>query len=258
MQGRNSHYFVNKRQRATNAQLHTEQMQQKYSDEIEKAVFGSHIFNRPSENSFKRKELVPEDGCITNIEVVDMDSVSAIFKYGNWPEMNPIVLNFASYTNPGGMFIQGSSAQEESLCHSSYLYNILSANRFVRLYEWNRRNKNRGLYINRAIYTHDVRFFSDDGNSTKCSVITCAAPNWSVAMKYNNFTKDENLDTLISRIDMILHIAADAYGENLILGAYGCGVFAQDPTDVAAAFKYFLDGKYKNIFKQVIFCHSTQ
>ena len=36
-------------------------------------------------------------------------------------------LNFASYKNPGGKFMDGSSAQEECLCHESILYEVLSA-----------------------------------------------------------------------------------------------------------------------------------
>lgn len=258
MQGRNSHYFVNKRQRAIAAQLHTEEMTRDYSEEIQIATQYSHIFNNPSNDSFSRKYFTPMEGDTTTIEVVDSDSVSAIFKYCEYAE-HPCVLNFASYTNPGGMFIKGSSAQEESLCHASYLYNILSNDRFKGYYEWNARHKNRGMYLNRAIYTPKVRFF-DKGRvsggttvSLMCNVITCAAPNWSVSMKYGNFTEDENEKALEERINLVLRIAANYYTDVLILGAFGCGVFAQNPDTVASIFRWYLTHDYAGLFKHVIF-----
>ena len=91
------------------------------------------------------------------IEVVDMDSVSAIFQYA---ENNTAVLNFASYKNPGGMFVNGSKAQEECLCHESFLYNVLKENQ--NYYNWNNQHKNRALYLNRALYSPNIKFFHED------------------------------------------------------------------------------------------------
>ena len=48
-------------------------------------------------------------------------------------------------------------------------------------------------------------------------------------------------------------IAANFYFNTLILGAFGCGVFGQDASDVATIFKNWLTGKYKNVFRHVIF-----
>lgn len=254
MQGRNSHYFVNKRQRAIAAQLHTEEMQRDYATEIEQAIRSSYIYDRPNDGQFSRKYFKAEDGApSTKIEVVNTDSVSAIFQYCK-DAVHPCVLNFASYTNPGGMFIKGSSAQEESLCHASYLYNVLSSDRFKGYYEWNGRHKNRGMYLDRAIYTPGIRFFDSTKKDTMlCNVITCAAPNWSVSMKYANFTEDENDEALDGRIRMILQIAANYYTDTLILGAFGCGVFAQNPERVASIFSWYLHEEYDGIFKHVIF-----
>ena len=40
--------------------------------------------------------------------------------------------------------------------------------------------------------------------------------------------------------------------DTLILGAFGCGVFGQDPIEVATIFKEYL-GKYPFVFDKVIF-----
>lgn len=40
---------------------------------------------------------------------------------------------------------------------------------------------------------------------------------------------------------------------HLVLGAWGCGVFRNDPRRVAAVFKALLEGLFKNVFAQVTF-----
>ena len=57
-----------------------------------------------------------------------------------------------------------------------------------------------------------------------CDVITCAAPNKTAALKYKRANSEEITDALISRIDHILAVAYDQKVDNLILGAFGCGV----------------------------------
>ena len=66
---------------------------------------------------------------------------------------------------------------------------------------------NLGLYLNRAIYTPNVRF-ERDGQVEYCDVITCAAPNYSVGKKYGNVDSATNSKYLDSRIKFVLSIAA--------------------------------------------------
>lgn len=258
---RNSHYFVDKDMRAKQARIHTERMDKEYYSEICESIRYSICYTGVDDTGFTRRKIepmTPSNG-ETTIELVDMGSIEAIFKYAK-EAVNPGILNFASYTNPGGMFMKGSSAQEECLCHASYLYNVLSSSKLHDYYSWNFSHKNRGMYLDRAIYTPRVRFFDytnqgKDGqfDTTTCNVVTCAAPNWSVALKYGNFSKDENSVMLTSRIDMVLRVMSNYYMDTIILGAFGCGVFAQDAIEVATIFKKLLDTKYKNVFKRVIF-----
>ena len=85
-----------------------------------------------------------------------------------------------------------------------------------------------------------------------CDVITCASPNKTASQKYCGVSDEENSKVLRDRIDFVLKIAKDNLVENLILGAGGCGVFGQDPYEVAQIFKELLTTKYK-CFDKVIF-----
>lgn len=177
------------------------------------------------------------------LKVDNIDSVSALYKYAKG---KTAVLNFASYRNPGGKFIDGSTAQEEYLCHKSVLYNVLR--NCQSFYDWNESNRNNHLYLNRAIYSENVLFFKP----IKADVITCACPNKKAARHYANVTLAENSKALYERIHFILDIAAEHKVETLILGAFGCGVFGQNPYEVAKYFKEYLEGDYK-CFNRVIF-----
>ena len=145
------------------------------------------------------------------------------------------ILNFASYKHPGGMYMEGSMAQEESLCHASNLYNILE--RFTPFYEYNNHNLNKALYTNRAIYTHNVCFKAHPPfHYATADVLTCAAPNASAYFRYNN-DFDLYMKTLYSRIIFIRDVLADHKNvEVFIAGAYGCGVFGNNPQYVRDAF----------------------
>ena len=148
------------------------------------------------------------------------------------------------------MFINGSKAQEECLCYASYLYNVLLE--FVpSFYDWNNKNKNRALYLNRGLYSPNI-MFCGDGNCVLCDVITCAAPNKSAAQRYQRVTDSENTEVLKSRIKFVLDIAKENQVDLLILVAYGCGVFGQDAKEVANIFKEYLSTTHK-CFEKVVF-----
>ena len=239
---RNAHYWENRDERKERAYLHTKNMAYVFSDHIEQCVRNTKLYD--DTNTFD--ELNPV--LTREVSVVDLDTVSAIFRYKR-KEKRTAILNFASYKNAGGMFLQGSSAQEESLCHASFLYNVLSE--FKDYYAWNDKHKNRALYENRALYSPDV-VFTNDSVGTLCDVITCAAPNKSAAQKYCHVSDEENYNALESRIRFVLHIAEKEKVDTLILGAYGAGVFGQDATEVAQIFKRLLIEEFWT-FEKIIF-----
>lgn len=261
-------YWGNKEERAQRAARHTEQMQERYQAEIEKSAARAKVYAaEPVDYVSRFSEEMEEQLNSFEILVEDMDTVTALFEY---EEGRTAVLNFASYQKPGGGFPGGSKAQEEWLCHDSFLYNVLQKHE-QDYYAWNRQHVNQSLYRDRALYTPDVRFFrapedeqehpgtinhlamydTEACDSTLCDVITCAAPNKAAAQQ-KGVSREENLRALASRIKFILDIAEEQGVETLILGAFGCGVFGQDPSETAWVFRQCLDAE-KRSFKKVIF-----
>ena len=228
----NKYYWAEKEERAKMAQAHTEHMKRCFGDAIKNSVTKSHIYGP----GMIKKVPDPTDEP-TEVILAACGSVEGIVN--SYKDGEKIaVLNFASYRNPGGMFINGSRAQEECLCHESFLYNVLV--QFPEYYEWNENHKNRALYTDRAIYSPEVLFIHD-GHTYPTDVITCAAPNLSWAIRYNNDeAKRDNHGILRNRIKFVLDIAAAQGVDTLVLGAFGCGVFKQDATEVANDFMDFL------------------
>lgn len=164
------------------------------------------------------------------IRLMDTDSVNALFAIDG----EATVLNFASYKYPGGMFLDGSTAQEEALCHKSTLFPVLSAFDGS-YYTPNRAELNRGLYTNRAILSKDILFEQPTGETKTASVLTCASPNWLTAQKYCRVSKSENNKVVRERLKWMNEVLAANEVSTFIAGAWGCGVFRQDPEFMAKA-----------------------
>lgn len=168
-------------------------------------------------------------------------------------------LNFASAKNPGGGFLSGAQAQEESLARASTLYPT-QMKFFNEMYEYNRK-RSTYLYSDRMIYSPKVCFIKDDNDllltSPYCmDILTSPAVNIG-AMIQNK--KDEEFPliekTMLNRIDKILALFYANNIDTLILGAWGCGVFRNNPEDIARYFAHFLSskGKYACAFNNIIF-----
>ena len=159
------------------------------------------------------------------------------------------VLAFASFTNPGGGYIQGYLGQEAALCADSYLYNVLDKQR--KWYGENRRrNINCELYRNRALVVPAVRF---DRNHVHAyaDVIVATAPNVKRARQEYRVSDDALLDALRDRIRFVLAICDELGREKLVLGAWGCDNNGFDAEAVAELFRKELasgDFKVKQVF----------
>lgn len=156
------------------------------------------------------------------------------------------VLNFASAKNPGGGFLNGSEAQEESLARSSALYASLQTE--PDYYEYHRSN-NDPLYTHRAIFSPGCPVFRDDGGSALreplmlVDFITCPAPNAGAVTQNKPESIDHVPEVLRQRAALVLALALHKKCDSLVLGAWGCGVFKNDPVMVAQTFADLLRGE---------------
>lgn len=183
------------------------------------------------------------------------------------------VLNFASATNPGGGVEKGASAQEECLCRVSTLYPCLADQKMrASFYTPHRKNGN-ALHNDDIIYTPNVLVIKDDNHNPlsepfSVDIISCAAPNLRERPS-NQYNTGDTIKVQISDNELLaLHekrarkifFSAIANGiEILILGAFGCGAFCNDPYIVARAYKNVLP-EFKQYFQTIefaIYCRPT-
>ncbi len=161
-------------------------------------------------------------------------------------------LNFASSVSPGGGVTRGTQAQEESLCRISTLYPALASNSAKAFYskhwEMIRAGQMRRENRDDCIYTPGVVVLCEDGGDERplpvqehytVDVITCAAPDLRQTDDGSAYApgQQELEALLVKRWRRILALAASKGAEVLILGAFGCGVFANPPRLVAKAFE---------------------
>ncbi len=167
------------------------------------------------------------------ISVTDESTLTATRRLGG----DLACLVFASARNPGGGFLNGAQAQEESLARGSALYPCMRA--AGDFYAHHRAHVEL-TYSDRVIYSPDVPVFRDDkGNLLRkpypVSFLTAAAPNLSAIAR----TQPEHVASvpaiLHRRASRVLRVAAAHGHQRLVLGAWGCGVFGNDPTTVARA-----------------------
>lgn len=167
------------------------------------------------------------------------------------------VLNFASAKNPGGGFLKGAQAQEESLARSSALYK--SQLKCREYYDFHRSEKSL-FYSNWMIYSPSCPVFKDDDGRLLeqpyfVDFITSPAPNAGMIQRNQQQLNLKIPEVLSNRTSKLLSLASECGCDALILGAWGCGVFKNDPAIVAQIFADFLlpGGQFWGKFKSVIF-----
>lgn len=183
--------------------------------------------------------------------VINGDTVETGREFACNPDKTTAILNFADALTPGGLVWVGESTQEEHICRCSNLYASLTTIKATNLYyKANAAWLPRGVYTDTVIYSKDVLFFRSGKDYRfldvpyRMDVITCPAPSCHL--------KDKNAEVIITRrIEHIIKSAVVNDVDNLILGAWGCGAFGQNPKIVAKAFQKALN-KYP-AFDNVIF-----
>ena len=208
------------------------------------------------ENEYKKIRNKKECGNLI-IEITDETTISAARRLTVSEGFDEAVcLNFASAKNPGGGFLSGSQAQEESLARSSGLYSSIS--QMKEMYDYNRGIKT-CIYSDYMIYSPKVPVFRDDYNKLldevfRISFITAPAVNAGIIREREKENIEKMHSVMINRIKKILLVAALHNNRAIVLGAYGCGVFRNKTEDVVGYFKKVLhDDGYKLLFDKIVF-----
>jgi uncharacterized protein (TIGR02452 family) len=163
-------------------------------------------------------------------------------------------LNFASARHPGGGFLSGARAQEESLARSSGLYASLI--RMREMYDYNR-GRATCLYSDYMIFSPRVPVFRDENwtlleTPFPASFITAPAVNAGAVHSHERVQIEP---IMRRRTEKVLRLAYRERQRTLVLGAWGCGVFRNDPAMVADHFAGLLrpGGLFHNVFERVVF-----
>ena len=228
------------------------------ADSVQRAREGTTLYT-PESFEQMLEDLGPtrREFC-TEFEVVNCTTLSAVRRLVEHGESSdPACLNFASAKNPGGGFLGGSQAQEESLARASSLYACIAP---VHGYYNPNRNCGTCLYTHHMIYSPKVPVFRDDDDQLLhspylASIITAPAVN-AGAVRVNTPQALPDIETkMLERIERVLALALFHGHDTIVLGAWGCGVFQNSPADVAKLFHERLcrDGRFRQAFRKVVF-----
>jgi len=187
----------------------------------------------------------------------DGQSKATSRNWGEFPFADTLCLNFASAKNLGGGFLTGAQAQEECLARGSALYSCIEP--VQKYYEVNRACGN-SLYTDHIIFSPAVPVFRDDSdrlldNPWLTSIVTAPAVNAGVLATHNPELLPSVPNVMTARIEKVLSLAVVNKCRSLILGAWGCGVFKNEPYQMANWFGEYLEpsGAFHNVFENVLF-----
>lgn len=209
--------------------------EQNYKSECDTLIKGAKFYSRPSQVP------VPKADPISNVEFRCGGSMQTAYaEAGKGGRV--AVLDFADALKPGGYPELGAFTQEENMCRCSNLFFALEAHTE---YYTHHKSVNNEVYTDGILYVPNVMMFKDDTTykripARQFDVIVCPAPSTDVPFS-----------VLSQRANCIVKLAAYKNVDTLILGAWGCGAFGQDPYTVGKAFGRALN--LYNYFDKVIF-----
>jgi uncharacterized protein (TIGR02452 family) len=226
----------------------------RFREQVEQALRGTVLY-RPGDFARLPRPEPRAGGSAPRIEVTSEKTGAAARRCVEVEGVADLVaLNFASARNPGGGFLGGAKAQEEDLARCSALYPCLLTQR--EYYDANRAESS-PLYTDHVIFSPQVPFFRDEGLTLleqpfRVSLITAPAPNAGSAERNAPHLLPRMGEVLHARALKVLQVAAHHGHRTLVLGAWGCGAFRNDPRDAADAFARALDA-FPGVFERVVF-----
>lgn len=176
-----------------------------------------------------------------DLSVINEDAIEAALQLDN-----PLVLNLASPTRPGGGVRAGALAQEEELFRRTAYHKTL--------------HLETGFYPlkdDEVIYSPNVPVVNNcnyEFNQTAKTVsfIACAGLRWPPSRNGKHYANAGDRETVRKKIKTILGVAFSKGHTNLVLGALGCGCFRSPPFETALLFKECLNA-YNSVFDKVAF-----
>ncbi|USE38231.1 TIGR02452 family protein [Endozoicomonas sp. SCSIO W0465] len=195
---------------------------------------------------------------LTDIQIMQETSLEACHRIARVNGKEHVAcLNFASAVDPGGMFRDGTNTQEDSLARASALFASLNSDTGKQMYVYNRQHHatHRGLYSDTILYSPDVPVFKDDNGNPETPYLVSFITAAAVDRPFCNGIPQETIQqTMYVRARKILSVAANNGVKHLILGAWGCGIFAHDAADIARLFADLLaEDDFKERFVSVTF-----
>jgi len=184
------------------------------------------------DNDYQFPESPTVEGKSTVVELVNRDTFVAAEVCHNQGYNNICCLNFASHKRPGGGYLGKAKAQEEDLFRRSNLPELMDTEEVRKLYP---------LTGVKAIYCPFVIGSID--NPFCVSVLSLPA-----LVRPSSHQEPE----IRAKIHRIFQIARHNRAEILIIGAWGCGVFGNDPKLIARLFKEVLLKDFRGVFKKII------
>lgn len=194
----------------------------------------------------------------TRVEVADEDTLTAAARLARCG-LDVVALNFASARNPGGGWITGAEAQEECLARSSALVAALTAPGPCAAHYAASGGARDALYTHDMIYSPAVPIFRDAASLEllprpwPLAFISAAAPNAGVSMQKQAVTPKAVEAVYAERAERVLALAHKRGHDAIVLGAWGCGVFKNEPAMVVRVFTKLLNGRFRGRFRVVAF-----
>ena len=209
--------------------------------EVISPQFGEELLSGKGEN---RK------ASLEKVTIVAEDSFQAAKRFEN-----PLVMNFANAHKAGGGFELGATAQEEALCRCSTLIASIGSAEAKEMYRYN--NLHASPLESDYMLLSKVCVFRNE----KCEllkdpftagVITVPAPNRIGLAALTPIKKID--EAMIRRIQIMLLVAKANNYKSIVLGAWGCGAFHNNPQNVANCFKIVLEEYgYAEYFDNICF-----
>ncbi len=231
-----------KDERKREAAKHNSFMKGVFAKEIAASIESAHIY----EDGKGRALDLPEPQHEETQAYVIWDKLASIIHH---EDGHVCVVDPASFTKPGGNYLNGSFGPEEQICAESNLFPVLAGLK-TSFFDENRKQVHGGLNSDRAVYIKDVLFLSN-GITKNRDVLAISPVNRRFALENNRSEAECDLD-LSHRVEALMRIAAVEEVDTLILHPFGCGFYDNDPKKVADLFKSWLDA-HPGQFKRVLF-----